>query len=100
MTNYTFCIGNFARFIRINLPFADYNTITIFSNAIVFTLSCYPYVCPSNGWRGRDTQGTRLRHEPADDFHVASERRVVDWCQAASVHQVPRVEVVVLEYRP
>jgi len=52
------------------------------------------------GGGGRDTQGTRLSHEPADDFHAASVRRIVDWCQAASVQHVPRVEVVVVEYRP
>jgi len=52
------------------------------------------------GGGGSDTQGTRLSHEPADDFHAASVRRIVDWCQAASVQHVPRVEVVVVEYRP
>lgn len=104
MKNCIFCIGHFARFIHINLPFSDNNTITIQflarnSNAIAFTPPCYPCICPLTARRGKNTQGTCLGYEPANDFHAASVRRVVDWCQAASVHQVPCVEVVVNEYR-
>jgi len=46
------------------------------------------------------TGTTRLKQKQANDFQASSVSRVVDWCQAASVQHVPRVEVVVVEYRP